>query len=196
MQVAMLCGSHHSGSTNAVVLTMVADRLATAGVAVEPIDVSIDVPAFRPEAVNDPPPAVRRLCTIFEDADGVVFAAPEYAGGVPGWVKNITDWMVGSGSLYRRPVAVLSAATSGGAGAIEGLARTLTWQGAFVVTTCSVPAPLTMVRDGAITDADVLARLHDSADTLLAVMRGDIDASRQAAAVLPPLGIEPGDRFI
>lgn len=195
MQVAMLCGSHHSGSTNAVVLAMVAERLATAGVAVEPIDMSIDVPAFRPEAVDDPPLAVRRLRTIFEDADGVVFAAPEYAGGMPGWVKNITDWMVGSGSLYRRPVAVLSAATAGGAGAIEGLARTLTWQGAFVVTTCSIPAPLTMVRDGAITDADVLARLHDSADTLLSVMRGDIDAGQRATAVLTPLGIDPGDRF-
>ena len=195
MQVAMLCGSHHSGSTNAVVLAMVAERLTTAGVAVEPIDLSIDVPAFRPEAVDTPPPAVRRLCTIFEDADGVVFAAPEYAGGMPGWVKNITDWMVGSGSLYRRPVAVLSAATAGGAGAIEGLARTLTWQGAFVVTTCSIPAPLTMVRDGAITDADVLARLHDSADTLLSVMRGDIDAGQRATAVLTPLGIDPGDRF-
>lgn len=192
----MLCGSHHSGSTNAVVLAMVADRLVTAGVAVEPIDVSIDVPAFRPEAVADPPPVVRRLRTIFEDADGVVFSVPEYAGGVPGWVKNITDWMVGSGSLYRRPVAVLSAATSGGGGAIEGLARTLTWHGAFVVTTCSVPAPLTMVRDGAITDAEVLARLHDSADTLLAVLQGDIDASPHAAVVLTPLGIEPGDRFI
>lgn len=191
----MLCGSHHSSSTNAVVLAMVAERLATAGVAVEPIDMSIDVPAFRPEAVDDPPPTVRRLRTIFEDADGVVFAVPEYAGGVPGWVKNITDWMVSSGSLYRRPVALLSAATSGGAGAIEGLARTLTWQGAFVITTCSVPAPLTMVRDGAITDTDVLARLHGSADTLVAVLEGKVDAGEQTAAVLKPLGIDPGDRF-
>lgn len=178
-----------------MLLTTVAARLTARGVDVDPIDVSTDVPAFQPEAVDDPPSTVRQLRRIFEQADGVVFAVPEYAGGVPGWVKNITDWMVGSGSLYRRPVAVLSAATAGGAGAIEQLARTLTWQGAFVVTTCSVPAPLTIVRDGAITDAGVLARLHGSADTLVAVIRDQAEAGELAAAALTPLGIDPGDRL-
>jgi NAD(P)H-dependent FMN reductase len=120
---------------------------------------------------------------------------PEYAGGVPGWVKNITDWTVSSGSLYQRPVAVFSAATTGGAGAIEQLTRTLIWQGALVVTTCSVAAPLTMVRGGAITDAGALARVHRSAEQLLSVMRGDVDATELTTAALVPLGIDPLDRL-
>ena len=195
MLVATVCGSHHSGSTNAVVLAMVTARLEAAAIEVEPVDVSVDVPAFRPEAVDDPPEAVTAVRCVFDRADGAVFAIPEYAGGLPGWVKNMTDWMVGSASLYQRPVAVVSAATAGGSHAIEQLSRTLTWQGAFVVATCSIAAPLTMVRDGVVTDADVLARLHRVGDDLLAVMRGDVEPVEATAGVLVPLGIDPFDRL-
>lgn len=167
-----------------------------AGVTVERVDVSSDFPAFQPEAVDDPPHTVRMVRQAFEQADGLVFAIPEYAGGMPGWVKNVTDWMVGSASMFERPIAVVSAATAGGAHAIEQLARTLTWQGAFVVSTCSIPAPLTVVRDGAVTDADALARLHRTSDALLAVLRGEADAAELTADTLTPLGIDPLDRLI
>ena len=42
-----------------------------------------------------------------------MFAVPEYAFGIPGAFKNALDWTVGSGSLYRKPVAVLSVAPPG-----------------------------------------------------------------------------------
>jgi chromate reductase, NAD(P)H dehydrogenase (quinone) len=89
---------------------------------------------------------------------------PEYAGGLPGWVKNITDWMVGAAAFYERPVAIASAATAGGTNAIEQLVRTLTWQGAYVVATVGIAAPLTIVRDRELTDATAIARLHELAD--------------------------------
>lgn len=196
MRVATLCGSHHSGSTNAVVIATIARRLAESGVSPEPIDVASDVPAFRPEEVADPPARVRTVRRAFEEADGVVFSVPEYAGGMPGWVKNVTDWMVGSGSLYRRPAIVVSASTTGGANAIEQLTRTLIWQGAYVVATCSVPAPLTMVRDGAVTDHDTLARLTETADVLARVLEGEADAAELTDAVLTDMGIDPLDRLV
>ena len=46
-------------------------------------------------------------------AEAVLFAVPEYAFGIPGAFKNALDWTVGSGALYRKPVAVLSVAPSG-----------------------------------------------------------------------------------
>lgn len=196
MHVTTLCGSHHSGSTNAVVIATIATRLAESGVATESIDVSSDIPAFRPEEVSDPPPGVSSVRRAFEQADGVVFSVPEYAGGMPGWVKNITDWLVGAGSLFQRPAIVVSASTTGGANAIEQLTRTLIWQGAYVVATCSVPAPLTMVRDGAVTDQDMLVRLTDTADVLTQVMRGAADAAELTDAVLTNLGIDPLDRLV
>ena len=43
----------------------------------------------------------------------MLLAVPEYAFGIPGAFKNALDWTVGSGSLYRKPVAVLSVAPPG-----------------------------------------------------------------------------------
>jgi chromate reductase len=195
MRVATLCGSLHSGSTNAVVLATISNHLKRAGAAVEPVDTSVDVPSFRPEAVDDPPEVVLAIRSVFENADGIVFAIPEYAGGAPGWVKNITDWMVGSGSLHGRPVGVVSAATAGGTNAIEQLSLTLTWQGAFVVATCGLAAPLTMVRDNLITDDAALSRIHQVGDTLADVLRGDRDAAATSTVALTSLGIDPSDRL-
>lgn len=194
MRVVTLCGSHHSGSTNAVVLDTISRHLAAAGVAVEPLDVSVDVPSFRPEAVDRPPASVRLLRDTFAAADAVVCAVPEYAGGMPGWVKNITDWMVGAAAFYQRPVVVVSAATAGGSHAIEQLARTLTWQGAYVVATTSIAAPLTIVREHELTDGDVVARLHDAADVLLAVLAGSRSVVDATDAALRPIGLRLQDR--
>ena len=41
-----------------------------------------------------------RLSVIGADADAVWIATPEYAGGMPGALKNALDWLVGSGELY------------------------------------------------------------------------------------------------
>ncbi|SKA03455.1 NADPH-dependent FMN reductase [Sediminibacterium ginsengisoli] len=65
---------------------------------------------------NDPtsdPPAVTALKQILADASGVVICTPEYAFGVPGSLKNMLDWTVGSGDLVNKPVALITASSSG-----------------------------------------------------------------------------------
>jgi chromate reductase, NAD(P)H dehydrogenase (quinone) len=194
MRIVTLCGSHHSGSTNAIVLDEITRRLVRLGATVDPVDVSVDLPSFRPESVDQPPESVVVLRDAFGHADGVVVAVPEYAGGLPGWVKNITDWMVGAAAFYERPVAIASAATAGGTNAIEQLVRTLTWQGAYVVATVGIAAPLTIVRDRELTDATAIARLHELADLLAAVVTGERDVATATEAALAPLGLDLSDR--
>ena len=46
-------------------------------------------------------------------ADGVLICSPEYAFGVPGALKNAIDWTVGSGELVNKPLALITAASSG-----------------------------------------------------------------------------------
>jgi NAD(P)H-dependent FMN reductase len=41
--------------------------------------------------------------------DGVLISSPEYAHGVPGALKNALDWLVRSGELYQKPVALVNA---------------------------------------------------------------------------------------
>ena len=41
--------------------------------------------------------------------DAVLFSTPEYAHALPGALKDALDWLVGSGELVDKPVAVMSA---------------------------------------------------------------------------------------
>jgi chromate reductase, NAD(P)H dehydrogenase (quinone) len=195
MHVVTMCGSHHSASANAAALATIEARLVACGATVEAIDVSTDLPAFRPELVDQPPAPVRAVSDVFLRADGVVFAIPEYAGGMAGWVKNVTDWMVGAAALYERPAVVVSAATAGGTNAIGQLARTLTWQGGFVVATFGIAAPLTMLRDATLTDEHAVAGLEAAADTLLAVLRGERSAHAATTEALAAVGLDIADRL-
>ena len=68
-----------------------------------------------------------------------------------GVLKNALDWLVGSGELYRKPVAVLSAATSGGLHARATTTRTLTWQGAHVIEELGIAGPRAKIDQGRVT---------------------------------------------
>ena len=101
-------------------------------------------------------------------ADVVLVATPEYAGGVAGAVKNAFDWLVGSGSVYRKPVGLISAGTSGGHFARQAMAQTLTWQGAYVVAELGIAAPRTKSdADGLFTDGQTLTAISSLTESLL-----------------------------
>jgi NAD(P)H-dependent FMN reductase len=68
------------------------------------------LPHFTPDDDGGPPVASLRAAVAH--ADAVLIATPEYAGGMPGSLKNALDWLVGTGELYDKHVAVVSAAPS------------------------------------------------------------------------------------
>jgi chromate reductase, NAD(P)H dehydrogenase (quinone) len=189
--IATVCGSLGERSANSAALDVAERHLVgphpTGGrVEIERFDELADIPAFRPELVDDPPAVVDRLRAHLECADGVLIAAPEYAGGLAGATKNALDWLVGSASLDRMPVAVLSAGTTGGAFAIEQLVRTLSWQGARTVATLSIGAPRTKSDEhGAIVDPSTIESIAEWADDLLTSLAepADVQLSRVAEVV-------------
>src|SRR6185295_10310984 len=64
---------------------------------------------------------------------GVIFSTPEYAHGVPGVLKNALDWVVGSGELYEKPIAVLRTSAVRGANADASLKATLAIMGTKLI---------------------------------------------------------------
>ena len=70
------------------------------------------LPVFVPDLAPVPLEVVDLLARI-SDADAVLFATPEYAGGLPGALKNLLDWTVGGGQLYDKLVAWLDVANPG-----------------------------------------------------------------------------------
>jgi NAD(P)H-dependent FMN reductase len=123
----------------------------------------------------------------------LLLAVPEYAGGLAGVVKNALDWMVGSASLYHRPVGVLSAGTTGGVFALEQTIRTLSWQGALVVDSLSISAPRTKIdTDGRFVEPGTIAAIERWADTLIAAINAAPGVRRALVAdVVTPYGIDP-----
>jgi NAD(P)H-dependent FMN reductase len=92
------------------------------------------LPAFNPDAEDDLPQPVTVLRKAIDDADGVLFCTPEYAGSMPGSFKNLLDWTVRGGNLYGKPVAYVSVAAEGrGAGAEANLRKVLGYVGARMV---------------------------------------------------------------
>ncbi len=188
-----MCGSLGSTSANRLALDLAVDRLQAGGTAsVDDVPLG-HVPMFSPDRADDPPAAVAHMRSLVEAADGVLLAAPEYAGGLAGGMKNALDWLVGSSSIYQRPVVVLSAGTTGGVFAIEQLVRTLSWQGALTVGTLSVNAPRTKIEPGVgFVDAETVQRIEDWADALVAAMSMSPESLlERVASVVVPFGIDP-----
>jgi|SRR5690349_3766041 len=192
MRIGTWSGSLGAGSANAAALDAARDALVDRGVDVVAIDGLADIPPFRADLVDDAPSAVAAFRAAVESVDGLLVAAPEYAGGVAGVVKNALDWLVGSGSLYHRVVGVLSAGTTGGTFAIEQLVRTISWQGGLVVATLPVASPRTKQDDaGAFTDAGTLRAIAAWAGAVAdAVDESASERLARVAPILTPLGID------
>lgn len=72
------------------------------------------LPHYDPGLDNDQiPHPVVELRQLLDNADAVIICSPEYAFGVPGSLKNLLDWTVGSGALERKPLALITASTGG-----------------------------------------------------------------------------------
>ena len=114
-RILALSGSLRAVSSNTALLQAVA-ILAAPSVEVTLYEGLADLPHFNPdsdfegEATHG---AVAEFRTQLKGADAVMFSTPEYAHGVPGTLKNALDWVVGSGELSGKPVALFKASSRG-----------------------------------------------------------------------------------
>ena len=158
-----VCGSLQAVSMNRATLTVAHAQARTfEDVSIDDFDRLADLPALNPDLIDEPGPHVDDWRRRVGVADVVLIASPEYAGSLAGSLKNALDWIVGSGELYAKPVAVLSAGTSGGHYARQALVQTLTWQGAHVVADLGIAAPRTKSdADGKLTDGPTIAAIRE-----------------------------------
>ena len=190
-RVGLLAGSLGAASSNASALAVVGRELAAAGATAVVVNGLETIPPFSPELVDDPPASVAAFRKQLAALDGLMIAAPEYAAGLAGVMKNALDWLVGDATLYHRPVAVMSVGTTGGPYAIEQLVRTLSWQGALVVATLGIAAPQTKMADGQLTDRATIEEIERLTATLLQSLHGDADQLRRSLqSVIGRYGID------
>lgn len=159
MDIVAISGSLDRNSSN----TALVEALAAASddLPIRVWDELGTLPHFRPDTDGDE--HVGSLRDAIARADVVLVATPEYAGGMPGTLKNALDWLVGTGELYGKSLIVVSAAPSDerGGNARRWVADVARMQGATVLDSFTVdvrrtdPASLTA---GVATALDRLRR--------------------------------------
>jgi NAD(P)H-dependent FMN reductase len=126
------------------------------------------LPAFVPGEYS-PPDEVAHLRLRVGAADAVLFSSPEFAGSIPGSLKNLLDWLVDGGDLAGKPVAHLSVAAPGqDDGARAALESVLAHATARVLPAACVRIPLDpsgVGADGTVADPRLHLALLDMLQT-------------------------------
>jgi NAD(P)H-dependent FMN reductase len=135
VHVVAIPGSLKRSSANSALVQALADADPEQ---VEVWDELGTLPHFTPDDDGGAPVASLRAAVT--RADGLLLATPEYAGGMPGSLKNALDWLVGTGELHEQSVAVVSAAPSAERGrhARRWVEEVVGFQGGHVVTSFTV----------------------------------------------------------
>jgi len=109
MKILAVCGSLQRQSGNLALLE-VAAASTPPGVEVVVFDGLRDLPHFNPDIdASGAPESVWRWRRALAESDAVLIASPEYGFSLPGVLKNGIDWVIGSGELEGKVVAITAA---------------------------------------------------------------------------------------
>ena len=135
MRVLAICGSLQAKSGNLALLKTAAASMPP-GVELVLFDGLRNLPHFNPDTeANGVPESVKQWRLALTASDAVLIASPEYGFSLPGVLKNGIDWVIGSGELEQKIVAI-TAAVAGperGRRGLEALRNTLSAVRATIV---------------------------------------------------------------
>lgn len=118
-------------------------RFAPEDVTIEVLELA-DLPMYNEDIEAEGlPAAVQAFRTALEQADGSIWATPEYNGAMSGAIKNAVDWASRGGILAKQPATVISA-SPGALGATKGqesLRAVLNHMGMYVLARPSLAIP-------------------------------------------------------
>ena len=168
VRVMGLSGSLRTASSNSAMMRA-AVRIAPIGVELSIYGELADIPAFNPDLDTEAVSAVvRRFRAALEASDAILISSPEYAHGVSGVLKNALDWVVSSGELIDKPIALINASARA-THAHASLYETLTTMSGHVVKDASITIPVTgnaLDADGNFSDACLSTLLRSAIETL------------------------------
>jgi chromate reductase, NAD(P)H dehydrogenase (quinone) len=149
VRILAICGSLQASSENLRLLRLAATN-PPAGVEVLLFDGIRDLPNFNPDLeAGGVPEAVRLWRAALAGSGGVLIACPEYGHSLPGSLKNAIDWVIGSGELYGKAVAITAAvsARERGRRGLSALRQTLEAVSASIVSEEPIPKGPTFERE-------------------------------------------------
>ena len=182
IKILAIPGSLRASSSSSLILKNLT-VMFPANVHVSVYDNTGKLPHFNDS--TEAPPEVLDLRKRIADADGIIICQPEYAFGVAGSLKNALDWIVGSGELVGKPVALITAAT-GGENAHAALKLTLTAMDASLVAASSCVISFVKSKldgNGTIKDAETEKQLQIGADHFVRHLTERVKNNKAAASI-------------
>ncbi len=181
LTILLIGGSLRSQSVNRAVIETAAEAAPPGACAVIYNRLG-DLPHFNPDMDKDPlPEPVADLREQLTRADAVLFSTPEYAGSLPGSFKNLLDWTIGGGGMYRLPVGWINPSPHGGSkDTYAALRIVLNRAGANIVeSACSdIPVPRDAVgHDGRIAAREIQAEIGRAVRALAEAAENGSDAA-------------------
>ena len=152
----LISGSTREGSINSAVIATTARLLPPTWNPIVYVGLA-KLPHFNPDLEEaGPPSSVTDLRTAIEVADAVLFCTPEYAGAMPGALKNLLEWTIGDTVMSNKPVSWINPSTAPGraAGTYDTLRTVLSYTGANVVEAacCDIPVARSQVVENGVID--------------------------------------------
>lgn len=112
MRILAVCGSLQRTSANLELLRTAAE-LAPPRVDISLCDCIRNLPHFDPDVdALGAPQSVLEWRAQLAACDAVLIACPEYGHSLPGALKNAIDWVIGTGELYMKPVAITASVSA------------------------------------------------------------------------------------
>jgi NAD(P)H-dependent FMN reductase len=142
--VLLISGSVREGSSNRATLATAA-AVAPPGVTTSFYEGLLALPHFNPDLDQPPlPEQVVAFRAAIEQTDAMLFCTPEYAGALPGALKELLEWTVGGVEITAKPCGWVNVSTmpSGAAGAHAELATVLRYTDARLVESACVHVPV------------------------------------------------------
>ena len=165
VRLLAISGSLRQASSNRALIE------AAAQLAADPVELVVP---FNPDLdESDPPSPVARFRAALQACDGVLISSPEYAHGVSGVMKNALDWVVGSGELVDKPVALINASPRA-THAHAALMETLAVMSAQIAPGASITVPVQgsgLDAGGIAADPALSAALGAAVDALASAAR-------------------------
>ena len=179
-RILLVSGSLREGSTNSAVLRAAAE-VAPPDVATITYGGMGRLPHFNPDDDREGESVdaeVSALRTSLAETDAVLICTPEYAGALPGAMKNLLEWTVGDASTYRKPVAWINASglasPTGAADAHDSLRKVLGYVHAWIVEDACVRIPVgrgDVGADGSISDEAIREQIAAAVARLARLVR-------------------------
>jgi chromate reductase, NAD(P)H dehydrogenase (quinone) len=184
MRILAISGSLRRDSHNTRLLRHLAER-APAGLEIEIWDGLKSIPPYdEDDDVQPAPPGVAELRQAIADADGLLFATPEYNSSIPGVLKNAIDWVSrprAETPLQGKPAAVIGAST-GSFGAVWAQAELRKVLGSTGARVVDLDLPVARAHEAFHADGALLSDDHHTRGTeILEALAAEIERDSQVA---------------